>query len=123
MKKRYEYYKVPKSYIRQNIRKQLQAEWDQQYEEYNGYIKNTLEHAEKIATIGINPHFVTFLTEHGTVKSYQHRFKIVDNLLCNFCGKEEETAKHLIFNSEQMEHRSNDNGGSATKIDSQDWRK
>jgi hypothetical protein len=41
------------------------------------------------------------ITGHGNLKSYLHRFKIVESPACQ-CGKADQTIDHLIFERELL---------------------
>ena len=43
----------------------------------------------------------TIITGHGTLRSYYHRFKIVDDPTC-FCKKGPQTSDHLLWECEIM---------------------
>jgi hypothetical protein len=51
--------------------------------------------------IKITPIFTTMITGHGNLKSYLHRFKIIESPACP-CGKTEQTIEHLIFECELL---------------------
>jgi hypothetical protein len=51
--------------------------------------------------IKITPIFTTMITGHGNLKSYLHRFKIIESPAC-LCGKAEQTIEHLIFGCELL---------------------
>ena len=46
--------------------------------------------------INPSPNYTTLITCHGNIKSYLHKFKIIDNPICP-CKAAEQTADHLIF--------------------------
>ena len=49
--------------------------------------------------IKVTPIFTTMKTGHGNIKSYLHRFKIIESPTCP-CGTTEQTTDHLIFQCE-----------------------
>jgi hypothetical protein len=51
--------------------------------------------------IKITPIFTTMTTEHGNIKSYLHRFKIIESPTCP-CGTTGQTIDHLIFQCELL---------------------
>jgi hypothetical protein len=59
--------------------------------------------------IPIFPEFVTIVTGHGKIRSYLHRFGIIDNPMYP-CQEEEEeveqTTDHLIFQSNKLRNQS-----------------
>ena len=44
----------------------------------------------------IFPEFTTMVTGHGKLRSYLHKFGLIDNPKCT-CEKEEQITNHLIF--------------------------
>jgi len=51
--------------------------------------------------IKVTPIFTTMTTGHGNIKSYLHRFKIIESPTCP-CGTTEQTIDHLIFQCELL---------------------
>jgi hypothetical protein len=51
--------------------------------------------------IKISPIFTTMITGHGNLKSYLHKFKIIESPTCP-CGKAEQTIDHLLFQCELL---------------------
>ena len=51
--------------------------------------------------IKVTPIFTTMTTGHGNIKSYLHRFKIIESSTCP-CGTSEQTIDHLIFQCELL---------------------
>jgi hypothetical protein len=51
--------------------------------------------------IKITPIFTTMTTEHGNLKSYLHKFKIIESPTCP-CGKAEQTIDHLLFQCKRL---------------------
>jgi hypothetical protein len=45
--------------------------------------------------IHVNPNFTAMVTGHGTIRSYVHRFKIIENATCP-CNKGDQTIDHLL---------------------------
>jgi len=45
--------------------------------------------------------FTAIVTGHGKTKAYLHRFKIIEDLICN-CGKAVQTTDNLIFECETL---------------------
>jgi hypothetical protein len=56
--------------------------------------------------IPIFPEFVTVITGHGKLKSYLHRFGLINNPMCP-CG-EEQTMDHLIFHCNKLSNQRNE---------------
>jgi hypothetical protein len=51
--------------------------------------------------IKITPIFTTMTTGRGNIKSYLHKFKIIESPTCP-CGKAEQTIDRLLFQSELL---------------------
>jgi hypothetical protein len=51
--------------------------------------------------IKITPIFTTMTTGHGNLKSYLHKFKIIESPTCP-CGTTEQTIDHLLFQCELL---------------------
>ena len=51
--------------------------------------------------IKVTPTFTTMTTGHGNLKTYLHKFKIIESPTCP-CGKTEQTIDHLLFQCELL---------------------
>jgi hypothetical protein len=49
--------------------------------------------------INITQNFTTMVTGHGKIRSYLHRFKIIETPMCP-CGTTDQTIDHLLFDCE-----------------------
>jgi ribonuclease HI len=94
------YEKVPKSVVLSELRvisvEKWQREWDRTT---NG--KNTTEFFPEVTErlqmkINITHNFTAMVTGHGNIRSYLHRFKIIETPVCP-CGTTDQTIDHLIF--------------------------
>jgi hypothetical protein len=53
--------------------------------------------AERLHTkIHLTQNFTTMVTGHGNIKSYLHRFKIIDPPDCP-CGNDNQTTEHILL--------------------------
>jgi hypothetical protein len=52
--------------------------------------------------INVNSNFTTIITGHGNIKTYLHKYKIIDNSMCS-CGGGEQTIDHIILDCELVE--------------------
>jgi hypothetical protein len=52
--------------------------------------------------INITPNFTTMVTEHGNIKSYLHKYKILDSPMCP-CKNGEQTVDHILFDCKLLE--------------------
>jgi hypothetical protein len=46
--------------------------------------------------INITPNLTTIVTGHGNIRSYLHRFKIIDIPTCA-CGSSDQTIDHILY--------------------------
>jgi hypothetical protein len=51
--------------------------------------------------INVTSNFTTMLTGHGNIKSYLHKFKIIDDPMC-VCKNGEQTIDHILYDCELM---------------------
>ena len=49
--------------------------------------------------INITQNFTSMVTGHGNIRSYLHRFKIIETPICP-CGTTDQTIDHLLFECE-----------------------
>jgi hypothetical protein len=52
--------------------------------------------------INITSNFTTMVTGHSNIKSYLHKYKILDSPMC-FCKNEEQTVDHILFDCKLLE--------------------
>jgi hypothetical protein len=72
-----------------------QSEWD-----YTTKCAITKTYFSKIADwlklkINVTPNFTTMVTGHGNIKSYLHKYKIIDSPMCS-CKSGEQTIDHIL---------------------------
>ena len=48
------------------------------------------------------PNFTAIVTGHGNIKTYLHKFSIIENPKCS-CGKGEQTVDHIIYSCNLQE--------------------
>ena len=94
------YKKVPKSVVLSELGgirvEKWQREWDQTTKgaitkEYFSVVAEKLQ-----MKINITQNFTTMVTGHGNIRSYLHRFKIIETPICS-CGTAEQTIDHVLF--------------------------
>jgi hypothetical protein len=51
--------------------------------------------------INVTHNFTTMVTGHGNIRSYLHRFKILDKPTCS-CGTKDQTIDHLLYECELL---------------------
>jgi hypothetical protein len=52
--------------------------------------------------MNLTPSFTTLVTGHGNIKSYLHKYNIIENPKCS-CNKREQTVDHIIYNCSLQE--------------------
>ena len=78
-----------------------QREWDQTTKgrptkEYFPVVTDRLK-----MKINITKNFTSMVTGHGNIRSYLHRFKIIETPICP-CGTKDQTIDHLLFECELL---------------------
>jgi hypothetical protein len=105
------YNKVSKIVVKSELEvlsvKKGQSEWDQSPK---GHI--TKQSFPDIAArlnmkLNLTHNFTLMVTGHGSINSYQHRFKISDTPLWP-CGTQDQTTDHLLFECEHLKKERND---------------
>ena len=114
------YNKVPKSVVISELSEisfgKWQTEWDQTTKG-----KITKEYFLVVADrlnmrININHNFTSMVTGHGNVRSYWHRFEIIDTPTCP-CGTKDQTTDHLLFECELLNKERDSLKSSVLKTD------
>jgi ribonuclease HI len=99
------YRRVPKSVVTSELGsksvEKWQMEWDQKQRE-----KITKEYFPVVAErlkmkLNITQNFTCMVTGHGNIRSYLHRFKIIDTPICP-CGTTDQTIDHLLYECELL---------------------
>ena len=52
--------------------------------------------------INPTPNFTAIVTRHGNIKTYRHKFKIIQNTKCP-CNKGDQTVDHIIYSCKLQE--------------------
>ena len=52
--------------------------------------------------INVTPNLTTMVTGHGNIKSYLHKYKIIDSPMCS-CKSGEQTVDHILFDCKLLE--------------------
>lgn len=100
------YNKIPKSVVlsemNENSVETWQREWDQTAK--GAITKSFLPNVAQRLKLKINtsPNCTTLLTGHGNIKSYLHKYKIIDNPMCT-CNTAEQSVDHLIYDCKLIE--------------------
>jgi hypothetical protein len=94
------YNRVPKSVIKRDLENNSAETWQGEWDKTTkGRITETYfpKLAERLHTkIHITQNFTTMVKGHGNIKSYLHRFKIIDAPDCP-CGNDNQTMEHILL--------------------------
>jgi hypothetical protein len=99
------YKKVPKSVVLSELGRISVEKWEREWvQTTKGEI--TREYFPVVADrlkmkINITPNFTTMVTGHGNVRSYLHRFKIIETPICP-CSTTDQAIDHLLFECELL---------------------
>ena len=100
------YNKIPKSVVLSEISENSVVKWQQEWDQTTkgATTKSFFPSVAQRLKLKINPspNYTTLITGHGNIKSYLHKFKIIDNPICP-CKAAEQTADHLIFHCTLLE--------------------
>ena len=53
-------------------------------------------------TINATPNFTAIVTGHGNIKSYLHKYKIIQSPMC-LCDQGEQTVEHILYKCKHHE--------------------
>jgi len=87
---------VPKSTVYSELKEQWQNEWDRTTK--GATTKSFFPSIVDRLKLRINPtpNFTAIVTGHGNIKTYLHKFNIIENPKCS-CDKGEQTVDHIIY--------------------------
>jgi len=90
------------SELKEQCLKQWQNEWGKTTEEAT--TKSFFPHIEDRLQLRINttPNFTAIVTGHGNIKTYLHKFKIIENPKFP-CNKGDQTVDHIIYSCKLQE--------------------
>jgi pterin-4a-carbinolamine dehydratase len=94
------YNRLPKSEVMSELKEQSLNQWQQEWSRTtNGAI--TKSFFPKIVdrmkmTINATSNFTTMVTGHGNIKTYLHKYKINQNLMCH-CKQGDQSVDHILF--------------------------
>ena len=96
----YSYNRVSKSVIKRDLEGISMEHWQREWETTNkgGITKEYFPKvAERLHTkINLTQNFTTIVTGHGNIKSYLHRFKIIDTPNCP-CGDGNQSTERILL--------------------------
>ena len=91
--------KIPKSTLYSEIEEEATQKWQKEWEICTKsaitkqFFPNVRDRVK--LNISVNQNFTAMVTGHGKTRSYLHRFKIIENVICP-CNKGEQTIDHLL---------------------------
>ena len=94
------YNRVPKIAINRDLEETSKDAWQRELETTNKgrttneYFPNVAERLQE--NINLTQNFTTLVTGHVNLKSYLHRFKIIESQYCP-CGNGNQTTEHVLF--------------------------
>jgi len=100
------YNRVPKSAIKKDLERKSLEKWQREWETKNKggitkeYFPEIRERLHK--KINLTQNFTNIVTDHGKMKSYLHRFKIIDTPNCP-CGNGNQTSEHILLECEILQ--------------------
>ena len=102
------YSKIPISVIASELSEVSVTKWQSEWNETSkgsvtkSFFPNIFERLKM--KINLTPNFTTMVTGHGNIRSYLHRFKILDNPACA-CSNGDQTVDHLLFECKLLEQQ------------------
>jgi hypothetical protein len=99
------YNKVPKSVANGELGEKSVEKWQRDWDQTSK--RKTTKKYFPMATdrlnkpLNITSNFTTMVTGHGNIRSYLHRFKILDTPTCS-CGTKNQTVDHLLYEYELL---------------------
>jgi hypothetical protein len=94
------YKRIPKSTVTSELKEQCLKEWQNEWEmtTKGATTKSFFHNIEDRLQLRISatPNFTAIVTAHGDIKTYLHKFKIIDNPKFP-CNKGDQTVDHIIY--------------------------
>jgi len=102
------YSKMPISFIKKHIQRQTNEKWENAWSETRNGAQTKkffpkIEDRLKIKNMELNGNRTALLSNHGRLRAYLHRFKIINSGRCP-CDTEDQTADHLIHRCPTIEN-------------------
>jgi hypothetical protein len=92
--------RIPKSTVSSELKEQCLKQWQNEWERTTkGATTKSFPFIADRLKLRINPtpNFTTLVTGHGNIKSYLHKYNIIENPKFS-CNKGEQTVDHIIYN-------------------------
>ena len=102
------YKRIPKSTVLSEINDHSVTKWQSEWDNTTkGSITKSFFHkiADRLKTkINVTPILTTMVTGHCNIKSYLHKYKILDSPMCS-CKSREQTVDHILFECKLLEQQ------------------
>ncbi len=108
---RFDYDSIPISYVKRLLRERTIELWDARWQsvENNGQMNKffpTINHRIKAKKFFRSDfHLCQALTSHRKLKAYLYRIGIKGDAMCEYCGGDEDSADHRIYECEKLSTR------------------
>jgi hypothetical protein len=100
------YKRIPKSTVLRELNDLSASKWQSEWDHTTkaGITKSFFPRIEDMLKLKVNvtPNFTTMVTAHGNIKSYLHKYKILDSPMCS-CKSGEQTVGHILFDCKLLE--------------------
>jgi hypothetical protein len=101
------YNRFPKSAVMCELKEQSVIQWQNEWERttkgsITKYFFPKIVDRMKLA-INATPNFTAIVTGHGNIKSYLHKFKIIQIPMCS-CKQGERSVEHILYDCKLHEH-------------------
>jgi hypothetical protein len=100
------YKRVPKSTIFSEQKEQCLKQWQNEWERTTKGATTKSFFPIIVDRLKLRnnptPNFTTIVTGHGNIKTYLHKYKILENPTCS-CNKGEQTVDHIIYSCNLQE--------------------
>jgi len=100
--------KIPKSMVLSELNDHRVTKWQS---EWNHTTKGAItksffpKRGDRLKlNLNVTPTFTTMVTGHGNIKSYLHKYKILDSPVCS-CKCREQTVDHILFDCKLLEQK------------------
>jgi len=100
------YNRIPKSAITSYLNKKCLEQWQNEWEStlkgatLKAFFPNIADRLKLL--INPSPNFTAIVTGHDKLKTYLHKYKIIQNPQC-ICSKGEQTVDHIIYSCNRHE--------------------
>jgi ribonuclease HI len=100
------YTRIPKSTVLSELNDHSVTKWQSEWDHTTkGTIMKSffLKIADSLKrNLNVTPNFTIMITVHGNIKSYLHKYKILDSPVCS-CKTREQTVDHILFDCKLLE--------------------